>query len=384
MSKSKKTDELFAAINNGNIALVEQLIRDGADLNVTDGDIGYTSLKRAFASNKQSEKKCELIKILLNNGASIDATANFSKATVLHKAVRAEDIAVLTCLIENGPASERPHKLNVARTEANRLKNNAMIKFLEAKAAELMVVPAGPNLIIENNTTSVDNHETVFPKKIILQIDEPILSSALIPQIVTNTESKPTKIVPQISEPLNGFTTQRGSKSGAVSKAVEKINKAIAPQDYSFCDALTEEDFPLAQSFLKSGDIVNGFDRFGINFLARAIQHNKLNIVEFLLKNDALISKKQMNFLLHRAYDFDKLELLTILLEKGADINTLDIIYGSTCLDSAVRNEKWGQIKFLLEKGAYLNKNHESALMHIAISQELMSNLVYGHIRCSS
>lgn len=89
--------DLFSAIENGDLAKVQRLIKDGADVNVRT-QRGWTPLHRAVVSNK-----LEIVKVLVQANADVNAQAHDGR-TPLHMCLLAAsgNLDLITYLVESG------------------------------------------------------------------------------------------------------------------------------------------------------------------------------------------------------------------------------------------------------------------------------------------
>jgi ankyrin repeat protein len=91
----------------------------------------------------------------------------------------------------------------------------------------------------------------------------------------------------------------------------------------------------------------------GDTALHKAASNDKLEIVELLLQKGADIEAKDKYgyTVLHKAARYSKLEIVNLLLEKGANIEAKDK-YGETALHKAASNNKLEMVELLLQKSA--------------------------------
>ena len=89
-------DELFEAIQDGNIGLVKELVKNGADVNCID-KTGQSPLHRACYLGH-----LDIVRVLIANGADIHQRASDLQLTPLHSATMNGDCQVVAFLIDNG------------------------------------------------------------------------------------------------------------------------------------------------------------------------------------------------------------------------------------------------------------------------------------------
>ncbi len=86
---------IFTAINEGDVAAVKFLINKGANVTITDQD-GNTPLITAI-----TQKQDRIVKLLVHNYSNFDAR-NTSGTTALMAAVATQNTAVVKSLLEHG------------------------------------------------------------------------------------------------------------------------------------------------------------------------------------------------------------------------------------------------------------------------------------------
>ena len=93
--------DLFEVVETGDLALVERLISEGADVNQRRAD-GVTVLMRAVRYNRNPD----IVKILIDSGATIDARDESDETAlmwaVFHRTRFSTNYEVLSHLIEAG------------------------------------------------------------------------------------------------------------------------------------------------------------------------------------------------------------------------------------------------------------------------------------------
>ena len=117
--------------------------------------------------------------------------------------------------------------------------------------------------------------------------------------------------------------------------------------------------------------------------LRTAIAVDRLDIVKLLLAKGADINIKSFDdTLLHVAATHGSGELVELLLAQGADVNARDSI-GSTPLNTAVHNENYAAVKTLLTRGADINTKRQGGYtaLHSAKSKEMAEILIAAGAR---
>lgn len=117
----------------------------------------------------------------------------------------------------------------------------------------------------------------------------------------------------------------------------------------------------------KKEDVFNYANQNGETPLSFAIAENKIDLVKYLLKNGANLSKaeegKPTNSLLWFAIENKDVEFLKELVQKGADVEELK--NGDTPLFYAVKNKKSDLVETLLSLGANPMNDNQSGLSPI-------------------
>lgn len=89
-------NELFKAINIGNLEKVKLLVERGADIEEIDG-CGYTALLKAAHCNH-----LDIVKFLVKQGANINANSMTNNLTALHLALPRNNLEMIKFLVDNG------------------------------------------------------------------------------------------------------------------------------------------------------------------------------------------------------------------------------------------------------------------------------------------
>lgn len=91
---------LHQASAQGNLTIVEALLRLGADPNAQDG--GYHTPLYSVANECQSPRGGDVVRALVKSGANVDARDGVKHCTALHVAARRGSVAIAEALLECG------------------------------------------------------------------------------------------------------------------------------------------------------------------------------------------------------------------------------------------------------------------------------------------
>lgn len=116
------------------------------------------------------------------------------------------------------------------------------------------------------------------------------------------------------------------------------------------------KDQKVLNYLIDQGAHLNTTDNKGNNALAYAVQHNTYNIVQNLLNRGASLQQKNVGGKtpLYLAVESSRdIEMISLLVERGANVKTRDKFTGKTILMAAIQNYNNTQvIQYLIDKGA--------------------------------
>lgn len=192
---------------------------------------------------------------------------------------------------------------------------------------------------------TVDKEQKLFQE--FVGIEEPSLTKESVQQEKENNLKKDNKEVNDISDDLSKELFEQVEKGN-----FEEI-KNLVKQGASF-----EEHF--------ENDLSSYGSQYGISSIERAVELNNLDMVNFFLDNGADIKTGNMRpSLLHFA---PSKEMAELLVKRGVDVNAEDND-GFTALAMAVRNNYYDVAKFLIEKGADVNRANDADIVPLCYVQ---------------
>ncbi len=100
---------LHEASAQGNLAMVELLLRLGADYNAQDGG-GHTPLY-CLANEYRTSGGGDIVRVLAQSGANINASGGVKHCTALHMAARRGNLEIAEALLDCGADIDRPDSL---------------------------------------------------------------------------------------------------------------------------------------------------------------------------------------------------------------------------------------------------------------------------------
>ncbi|MFA5293580.1 MAG: ankyrin repeat domain-containing protein [Phycisphaerae bacterium] len=317
--EDSRTTPIIAAVRKGKVEKVKLLIEKGAQLNLADKD-GMAPIHHAA---EKGEK--EIIEILVKNGADINLESDEDECTALGFAISKRHKEAVEVLLNNG-ANINYQNNYPAYTPlhfAVKSDNNDIVQFLISKGADT------------NRTNSLGETPLHYAKseamKQILILNGGINLSDL-------TKAIKDKNCEKISEFLKRSPCL--ANSGLYETSLEK--------------AIKTDDIEIVKMFLDAGADVNIKNGNGRYPLEESLEYDvkDANIAMLLIDKGANINVSEwysQKTPLHTAIERGNVELVRMLLDKGADTNKKCINYG-TPLNMAMQ---LGKLKIV----AILNKH---------------------------
>jgi ankyrin repeat protein len=280
---------IFDAIENNDINKVEEFLNNGVNIDIKDVN-GYTPLHNAIIKGN-----IEIVKLLLDKGAHINARDNHFNETPLFIAAKTGKQKIVELLLEKGA--------DVTISD----KNNYTPLYIAAKNGYTEIV----QLLLDNKNIEIDS-ETIA-----------LMNANLIKKLIIDLIDVKIK---QLEE----------------KNIQEQINIALLNNDKIEIN-----------NILVSGYDINTQNVLGDTLLYKASKKGLLDIVKLLLDKNADVNIKNNlgETPLFIASQNGYLGVVNALLNKGADVNIKNIL-GETPLFIASKNDRLDIVNALLNKGA--------------------------------
>lgn len=311
---SSPAARLMGAASDGDKKLVQELLKDGADVNVRDWD-ELTALIPASSSGQ-----LEIVKLLLKEGADVNA-ADKDGITALMEASIMGHTKVVDHLLSNGASVDATAKSGVTA----------------------LWLAAGEG--------KVDNLKLLLDKGA-----DP--SNARVDGITAL------------------MTSSVGGHAGAVKLLMEKGADASATDKDGLTPLMNAAEngtVAVVQALVEAtdADYMNLFSKTGFNALIIACAHGHLEAVDYLLNAgadvEAVHDENKVTALMYAAAS-GHIDVLQLLLKKGADMHALHSNGGTALLEAATGGEAEA-MKVLMEAGAkydFLDLDGVTPLMAVA------------------
>lgn len=98
MTKKDQVDALFGAVYRQEFGQISELLKQGTDINIVDGD-GRTALVHAILADKPSS---EMIVYLVSLGANVNLSDKGRRWSPLHFSARDQSVPISEILLKNG------------------------------------------------------------------------------------------------------------------------------------------------------------------------------------------------------------------------------------------------------------------------------------------
>lgn len=329
------TTALMWAARDGRTETVELLLNAGADVNAAKDNWGGTALIYAVKYGR-----IDITKLLLSKGAT-----DINEAFVYACGGEAEEdvqLEIANLLLDAGAdVDAKDKKDRTAVVWAAGKGYNKILELLISKGADV-------NAANFQGTTALMRAAGAGNINSVMLLLE---KGAKI-----NTKNKSGETALSLAAKFGRFEAVKL----LVSKKAKNLNEALtaAAGGYQKESALLE----IVNFLLLKGANVNGKDQFGMTALMAAASKGHTQVVQFLLEMDAKINEKNQHGItaLMRAVQARQIETVKLLLEKKANVNINE--KGITALYLATMRTKYENdvpemVQLLLEKGADIDSD---------------------------
>ncbi|XP_076285450.1 uncharacterized protein LOC143211554 [Lasioglossum baleicum] len=354
---------LYAAVEYGSLVIVEEILKDGVDINMIDST-NYGQGKTLLHSAVR-ERHVEMAKLLIKYGANVNVKAS-SRTTPLADALRINNTEMVELLLTNGADIKEDRNVLYAAVM------NGYVNIVE----DLLKDGVDVNTIDNSNDEGMMvlhsavcmRQEKITELLIKYGAKVSVKDSSRKTPLVHALRMKETKIVEQLL--INGADIKDDTNVlyAAVEyeslEIVEKILKdgvddnKIDSKNYVeygmlLHDVVSWKNVEMAKLFMKYGANVNVRDRFGATPLVTAIYKWDTEMTKLLLINGADINEDSI---LHSAVMIGSVNIEELLNECRDDISyNTNLLNGMTLLHSTVAWSQVGRAKLLIEHGANVN-----------------------------
>ena len=369
-------DMLIHAAGGDDIPSVLRLIDQGADVNVRDEN-GETPLH--YVSDP------ELLKILIDHSADVNAANRTDGDTPLHKNARRPHSAKI--LIDNGADVGATNRYG--QTVLHMCPDVDTLKLLVGAGVDVNRIDSNQWTPLHHYTFYDSDHESYYLRSFIKNMSsqvEVLLKAGADIEAKNELGNTPLHLSAESPDKHNLRTTQVLLNAGANVNA--RNGTGATPLHFSAFDHSATVFNPILSSLaitrllLKSGADVNAKDINGMTPLHAAASKTSTNIlpnVEVLLKANADVHAKDINGLtpLHICARKSNAEVARFLVQANANVNAKDNL-GRTPLHIVRGDDGAAVVHILIEAKADVNAKdnenstplHESSARHRSYGQE--------------
>lgn len=382
---------LQSAVENGNLDMASFLLEKGAFINCRDS-LGQTPLLMALRYNNKN-----MISLLLEKGAAINIFDSNSKS-MLDFAIENEDVDLVSLLLEKGAEiGDSDSSLKTALDFAIKNDNEDLLSCLAEKAAR-------EDVQCEDKPILFFAIENDYKKLVELLIEKGV-----------HKKSRYSSDIHKNMTPLH-FAVSWRKKDIVLLLLKNKVNvdegAKSENQHYSpLYEAVVNNDKEIASILIENGANLNYDNGRGNTALMWTCLIEDKDMASFLIKKGADVNyivyftpsneykadlikegidKKYLDYLksgtvtpLSRSIDSNKEEMVSFLIENGADVNLAVSInneeYSYTMLQKAIYNGNKKIVSLVLDAGAKINDNYQNrgtALITAVDTQNYDSEIV--------
>ena len=371
--------ELFAAVEQGNVEVVQALLNHGADVNKSDKH-GKTAL---FAAAGQGN--AEVVQALLSHGADVNKSFVLGK-TALHAAVEQGNVEVVQALLSHGADVNKSDADGfTALHTAARQGNVEVVQALLSHGADVNKSDADGFTAL--HTAARQGNVEVVQALLSHGADVNKANKDRKTALFAAAEQGNVEVVQALLS--HGADVNKSFVLGktALHAAVEQgnvevvqallshgaaVNKSYVLNKTALHTAARQGNVEVVQALLTHGADVNQSAEWGRTALFTAAEQRSVEVVQALLSHGAAVNKsdKHGKTALFAAAGQGNVEVVQALLSHGADVNKSDK-HGKTALFAAAGQGNVEVVQALLSHGADVNKSVKQCktALHAAVEQ---------------
>lgn len=361
---------MFYAINSGSIPMLQYLLDQGMNINITFttssyGD-GYNAINLASIHGN-----LDVVRFLVENGIDLNAENPFH-TTPLHEAVTYDNFSVVQYLVENGA---------YVNARKGVYDNTTSLHIASARGKDVTVeylLEHGADALIEDSNST---------------------RSTPLCEAVSNGHFSTTKILINHMANLN-FNLQEKSllqlavKSGSIDTLLILLDNSthLVRKDKDYGEALElaidRNNIDMVYLLLSYGASVSERNHLGKTPLYVAAGKGNIDIIMLLLKRGADIHITHALFgrtPLHYAVVCQQTEAVKVLVEHLVKINSKDIIdltedNGDSALSMATLMNNTNVIRYLIENGADISIKNRCGQTPLHIAATYCNINIVGYL----
>ncbi|CAH0387286.1 unnamed protein product [Bemisia tabaci] len=368
----KGNTPLHSAVRNGNIEIVQLLLKANCRVNAVD-TFGKTPLYYSIDYSKK-DKGLEMLKLLLTSGAKINSKK------LLHDAVKYECFEICEVLTNNGANPNYPRDGHLPLHSAIKSGRTDIVKLLLDAKSNVDAVDESGKTPIDYSVEHAKNENGTEIFKLLLA-NGATVDKSLLHNVVKNECFEICEVLINNGCDVNALDEHYRTPLlyTAYPHSSYFTNKELNPDE--------TYRIQIAELLLNSGADVNAKCKRDETALHFATQFGFERLVWFLLQNGADVNSfdKLGNTALTFAVDRGYTNILKALIIHGADVNAVNPYMDLTPLHEAAISWRGiaETVEILLEHGADIHKvtdNDETALhlaserAHAAVLDVLLKN----------
>lgn len=327
--------------------LIDIMLKSGKyDINHTFGDDKYTLLHKAVKENN-----VEIVKFLLNKGAEVDSTDDLGCTPLFY----VNNLEIAKLLVEhkadfNVESDDSTLPLDYIASEPG---NYEVIKYLASKGLNVNSESEDDsrdyqNFIFNAIQSDIENVRALIECGIKLNVFDREANSPLV-EALLRKEYDIAKLL---------------LKSGVnIDVCIDDPSKKDSYCLYTATTCARNNDIEALKFLIENGGNLSILDDDNdVTVLHVAAENNNVEMCNFLLENkvDINITNSKGETALHNAASKGKLDIVKLLILRSADVNAFTKENKRTPLHYAVISGNLTIVKYLVENGSYIDGIGES------------------------